>query len=165
MGVSTDAKLAYGIAFPEGFEFPWTGTEDRDGDGYVDDGVDPEDWWRERNGYVQTPQIDYSNFNEDRGKPEWKAAWDEMYAHRKAFDLEHPIPFEVVYHCSDDYTMHILAVPGTEIVACRGDAKVIDPLQLQAMLLGKVQDVLRFKEFVETYIAPVVAECEESYWG
>ena len=109
MGQSTDGIIAFGVAFPEGFEFPW---------GYTND-VD--DWWRKNSGFQDIHQP----FTEDG---EWAEGWGsqddprlkEYNAHRLKWRRENPFPYEMVNYCSGDYPMWALVVPGSEIRCKRG---------------------------------------------
>ena len=96
MGVSTDGQICFGIAFEEGSEFPWDRDEDAD--------WDIEDWWRRLHG--------------------WNEFWTEAdigyFDRQGTFDAEHPMPVQLVMHCSYDYPMYILSLPGTLIRASRG---------------------------------------------
>ncbi len=103
MGTSTDAILCYGINLDEDKydELPWNEkTED-----WEDVYEDIDDWWEQVNG------CDYGVIGD----------YDLLYEWRK----ENPMPFELVWHCSYDYTMYILAVPDTVITANRGYPQVV----------------------------------------
>jgi len=102
MGVSTDGQLCFGIAFEEEFMFPWTRDDD--------DEYEFEDWWREQRGWTQ----------------QWSDGDETFFARRREFDKEHPAPVECVLHCSFDYPMYILALPGTSKSASRGYPTAIE---------------------------------------
>ena len=103
MSQSTDGQICFGIAFPEGFEFPW--------------GDDSEKWWRTINGYKPPFKL-YTDDNEDyldelgnvtRERPEKRI--DAYYEAQRRWDAKHPFPVLLVNYCSGDYPMWILAVP------------------------------------------------------
>lgn len=103
MGVSTDAILCYGVPFPEGYEFPWQ----------TIDNYDFEDWWLLKVCGLE-PQKDDESF-------------DDYYTRYRAFREANPCPVTLVYHCSDSYTMYIIAAKGLYKKAYRGEPKVIEP--------------------------------------
>lgn len=119
MGQSTNAQLCYGIAFDEDTEFPWH-AEQFDGE--------IEQWWRELLGYKPSFEL----FNEDGdwldGVMPPNEQIEAYFAERKKFDKDHPaLPVEVVPHCSCEYPMYILAVPGTLKTAYRGSLTIVVP--------------------------------------
>ena len=125
MGQSTNAQLCYGIAFDEDTEFPWH-AERFDGE--------IEQWWRELLGYKPSFEL----FGEDGdyldGTEPPKERIAEYFAERDQFDKDHPtLPVEVVEHCSGEYPMYILAVPGTSQIARRGYPRIITPANLFVM--------------------------------
>lgn len=61
------------------------------------------------------------------GLPQWGEVghdWDATHAFRNSY------PASMTLHCSYDYPMHILAVPGTETTAYRGSPKEIEFLSV-----------------------------------
>ena len=123
MGVSTDGQICYGIAFEEGFEFPWTNEED-DGD--------YEDWWKGVNSYTNSmfnPFDDVGEYKEGIEKDDPRI--DEYFRHSREWLEQNPFPVEVVYHCSDECAMYILAVPETLIRCYRGDVVIFNPDSLK----------------------------------
>jgi hypothetical protein len=114
MGQSTDAKIAFGVDFGEDAEFPWERYEEVQ-------------WWRDLNEFVNpVPEPDWSS---DRTKPQADRQ-EKITAYfdaQRAWDLANPCPVEVVSHCSGDYPMWILAVPGTHTSANRGYPAKLDP--------------------------------------
>lgn len=118
MGVSSDGQLCYGYLFEDDHEFPWY-TEDDFGD------VDQ--WWQEINGYEElplekepfTPDGYYQNWFRKLGKLEQEKILTPRWDHHRKWQEEHPIPFDLVNYCSDDYPMYIVAVPSTVLTASR----------------------------------------------
>ena len=104
MGISSDAIIAYGIDLGEEWQdlVPWN----------EEDGFD--DWYRARAGLPEW---------EDGMSPEESSAF---FAERRAVSETSPVAD--IYHCSYDYSMLILAVPGTELRAYRGDPKELPGL-------------------------------------
>ena len=119
MGVSTDAKIFYGIVFEDGYEFPWDGYEDI------------EYWWiYVVNGFKHSFELydaDGMYLNGQRpSEDEISRYFDEKISFSKA----HPIPVELINYCSSGSPMYALAVPGTVITAYRGYPEIIDPSSL-----------------------------------
>ena len=103
MGTSTDGILCYGIDLGEDVsELPWNEKTDDWEDVYED--ID--DWWAQING------CDYGVI----GDYDLLCKWQE----------ENPMPVDLVWHCSYEYPMYILAVVDTEITANRGCPEVVD---------------------------------------
>ena len=140
MGISSDGQICFGIAFEEEYEFPWTDEKW---------GGDEEDWWFIGVcGYVPPFEIFNDNGDYADGVRPHKEKMDEYYAHRQEFRESHPIPVEIVRHCSYEYTMFIVAVPGTYISAFRGNplefrVANIDPSKAAAVI-----------DFCEKYCRP-----------
>ena len=103
MSVSRDAILCYGFPILD------------------DNSVDFEGLWELETGFKPSREI----FNKDGsyiGGEEPPEAYREQYYNERTFWREsHPLPFEVVYHCCDENTMYILALPDSELRASRGD--------------------------------------------
>jgi hypothetical protein len=96
MGVLIDGQLSYGIAFDEGFEFPWSEFENI------------AEWWKLVRG------LSIESIYDDQGdfKPGLSFGSDEVaryYQELRAWEEANPLPVEVVTHFSRDYPMHILA--------------------------------------------------------
>ena len=116
MGQSTDAKIAFGVDFGEDTEFPWNAY-----DGEITE------WWRELHGFVSpVPTPDWSSAR--NRTPEYDAQCSAYFKAQRDWDAAHPIPVDVIDHCSGDYPMTILAVPGTLTTASRGYPVVADRL-------------------------------------
>lgn len=136
MGQSTDGQLCYGIAFPEGFEFPWM-EEDEDGDIVGDE----EDWWLKENGYKPPFELYDKNGEYAPGiktkrvmghvEAEDEKLVNSYYEHKREFKDQHPFPVEVINYCSGDCPMYILAIKGTFTRNSRGYPEVIDPAALK----------------------------------
>ena len=122
MGVSTDGQICFGTAFEEGMEFPW------DSDEYDED---IEGWWIcAIHKYRPSFEI-YDNKGEylEGVKPSDEKI-NEYYRALRDFKNAHPLPVELVRHCSGDYPMYILAIPRTIKKASRGYPEEIKPSEM-----------------------------------
>lgn len=134
MGQSTDAILVFGHEYGEDPEvFPWYDEEEGD--------HDEEKWWYDQHGLAKRlteiyeiwgeweKDMPYAQHNERSAQ--FAAAFPELAAEKEALHEARralgDMPVEVVRHCSGDYPMYILAVPGTKVRASRGHPEVIDP--------------------------------------
>ena len=118
MSISSDGQICFGIAFEEGFEFPWDDTED------YGDKKEFEEWYAEQHGW-------------DKSKHQYAWQWEK----------DNPIPFELVWHCGYDYPMFILAIKGTYIRASRGYIEELDLLELVSVVTDeKVSQLKQFCE-------------------
>lgn len=150
MGVSTDGILAFGIELGEEGKF-WL-PRDEDGDIIYnededeDEELDFETWWEEQNGvsqkaiwaeyYAWEKDNKTGDYEHDNGlvakyeklNPNWRKRLNNYYdeARRVAKDC----PVELVWHCSYDYPMYILAVKDASFSASRGNPEEIDPENL-----------------------------------
>ena len=108
MSISSDGIIAYGYNFPEGFEFPWGN----------DDIID---WWIDTvHGYKPPFKVFTATGDYLAPKPP-QSRIDEYFAHRRNFaDALPKLDVEMVIHCSFDYSMYIMAIPGTNMSVCRG---------------------------------------------
>ena len=112
MGVSTDGIICYGIALEDGCKLPW---QDEKWDG------DEEEWWMyEVCGYKNPFELfdEYGEWVPGMEREEEKHR--QYYDQRREFKKAHPLPIEVVRHCSGEYMMYIIAAPGTVRKAARG---------------------------------------------
>jgi hypothetical protein len=104
MGVSTDGILCYGIDLNK---------EDEGSPKFLQgiggEGMEFEDFLAKLEG-IESPKVPYS----DDTKPLYKKYWD------KKNGLEEKYGIELVYHCSGDYPMHILAILESKHRAHRG---------------------------------------------
>ena len=123
MGVSTDGQICFGIAFEDGTEFPW-GSDEYDGD--------IEGWWICAVNEYQPPFEIYSNGEYIGGIKPPDERIDEYYRVRLDFEKAHPLPVRLVYHCSGNYPMYILAIPRTVKKAARGYPEEINPSEMVA---------------------------------
>ena len=119
MGVSTDAKVAFGFPLeeedstPEFLRLRNEDAEDPDDErSYTE--IDFDDLRCADLGIIRPSTTNYDD-------PVWPAYWK---AKNEALSAH---PADLVYHCSDNYRMYFLAVNGTQIVANRGNVK---PLSL-----------------------------------
>lgn len=116
MGVSTDGLLVYGISLDEDVVLPW---ED-----------DIEDWWlREVHGYEPPFQL-YDQYGDYIDVEPTKEKVQEYHKHYREFQELHPLPVEVVRHCSYEYPMYIISYPGLTFKARRGYPEEIAPDKL-----------------------------------
>ena len=154
MGTSTDAILCYGISVDEGDELPWS---DRD---KYDDGI--YDWWIEESRWKPSIQP----YDED-GEPlpnVSKEAIDRYHQERYNFSKTHPLPIELVEHCSYEYPMSIIAVPGTVTRASRGFPEAIDEDAIKCP--APLSDIAAMREFCKKYsIAGEEGWWLASMWG
>lgn len=148
MGVSTDGILCFGMFLKESIELPWG-----------DDGI--QDWWRYTIcKYVSKKEL----FNEEGGylkgvKPSQQEI-DVYYEEMEDFDAKHPLPIEEIKHCSWEYPMYILAVPGMHQRASRGfprgintDELTVTPDQKQKLL-----------NFCSSYLSLKFKEEDMQWW-
>jgi hypothetical protein len=117
VGVSTDAIICYGIPVKEDVKLPWN---DDNGQG------DIEDWW------LYTAMKFCHTFDPyDKEGNRLEGTTDDMisayHAEADKFLEDHPCPVELIWHCSYDYPMFIIALPGSLVTSCRGDVTKIDP--------------------------------------
>ena len=133
MGVSTDAIIAYGIAIPEDATLPWSDYEDE------------EDWWCDTQGFrptIESPFTEEGEWKEgDLGELEKQS--EARYKERQDWLAAHPMPVEVVHHCSGEYPMFVLAMPGSVQTAWRGS-----PVHLDTMPPKPTEETDRFFEVV-----------------
>ena len=106
MGVSTNGIICYGISFEEDFEFPW------------DD--DWDEWWIKICGYKPLFEMYDEKGEYIAGMKPAQEDRDKYWDHKYKFKKEHPMPVEIVTHCSGDYPMYIIAIPRTVMSASRG---------------------------------------------
>lgn len=150
MGVSTDAILCYGIAFEEDHEFPWISPDN-----------DAEIWYYEViKEYVPLHRLydDNGTYLEDTPQEVQQAEWD----HYREFKEQNPMPFEVVRHCSNEYPMYILAVPGTVKKASRGYPKEIGALHVDGEAFKNFAAFLKVHGIVTDFNPQWLLA---SYWG
>jgi hypothetical protein len=149
MGTSTDGQLCFGISFEEDFEFPWKTEEDNN---------DIDAWWLIVSGFKASfsPYDSSGNYKDSIivGDPRINAYHTEV----REWNEENPLPVELVYHCSYDYPMFILAVKGTMTSASRGYPCEINPDEL------KVSDekIAELKGFCEKY--NIETDDEPKWW-
>ena len=118
MSVSTDAQICYGIAFEDGFEFPWDDDEQYD---------DIDDWWLHVLGFSRSFEI-YDVYGEYLGGVEPSSERiEQYYQEQRDFENISPkLPVKLVVHCSGDFPMYILAVPRSCLRASRGYPEQFD---------------------------------------
>jgi hypothetical protein len=156
MGISSDGQICFGIAFEEEYEFPW---QNEKWDGYE------EEWWLYGVCGYKPPFEIYDESGEYiDGKEPTKEKKDAYYSHYRDFEEKHPMPVEIVRHCSYDYSMYIVAVKGTYIENSRGYPVKFDPQNLSITDEQKKVVV----DFCEKYCQPVDEYTDapefEPYW-
>lgn len=155
MGVSTDAILCYGINYGDKIDFPWNEV-----------GKHYEDWYYEDVlGYKPPSEIYDESGEYINGVKPSQDKINEYYDHRRAFRKSHPMPFDVVTHCSDGYPERIIAVPGTVTTASRGYPETIVPSKLV-----EIENTCSWVEMLD-FLKEHGVEVEQpqwilaSYWG
>jgi len=115
MGIASDGQICYGIAFDEEYPFPW-----------LDDWDEPEEWWIYGVCKYKAPFELYTKLGEyiDGIKPTEEKR-REYYKHYRDFSDKHPMPVEVVMHCTYEYPMFIIAAIGTLQTNSRGDVEAL----------------------------------------
>lgn len=144
MGVSTDGILCFGVAFEDGYNFPWWPQDDNEEDG----DQDFDDWWAAQTG-IAHPPVPFS----DESKPAYHAYWD---AKRKALET---CPVELVNYCSCDCPMYILAARDSVTNASRGYPEEVD---LPALASKTEQYREAVKEFCRKYKLNAGVNCFEA---
>jgi hypothetical protein len=123
MGTSTNGQICFGILFEEDFEFPWTSDEDGEGDIH--------DWWiYQIHGFKHDIELFDEAGNHIDGKEPSKEDLEKYYGPKRAFEVAHPLPIELVNYCSGDSAMYILAVPSSTMTARRGYPEEFQPERL-----------------------------------
>lgn len=140
MGISSDGQLCFGILLTEE-QLPW------DEEGY--DGFD--DWWLNQCGYKPPFQMFDERGHWLNGVKPPEERLEAYFAHRRAFEDTHPCPVVLVTHCSYEYPMYIIALPGTDISAWRGHPKKVDKLISSQ---PADEEIRVLESFVETYLSP-----------
>ena len=156
MSTSTDALICYGIAFEDGFQFPW------DAEHYDSD---IESWWLHALGFRRSFEI-YDVYGEYLGGVEpGEARVDQYYQEQRDFENASPkLPVELVVHCSDNFPMYILAVPRLCLRASRGHPERFHPVALTA----SDEERMALVEFCEAHGIECADEPRwwlSSYWG
>lgn len=155
MGVSTNGEISYGVAFDEGYEFPW----DKDHDGDIDD------WWIYGvHGFKHSFELFDSAGNYLNGRKPPEDEISRYFDEKREFAAAHPLPVELVNYCSGDYPMYVLAVPGVGIVARRGYPTEFAPEKLAVTENGRNA----FLKFCADHGIELPKEPEwllTSYWG
>lgn len=97
MGMNAQAEIAYGYPCAEDAALPW--------------GDDIEQWWRDINGYKSPFEIFDAEGNWLNGKRPDQKVIDEYYNHKFEWDKQNPLPVELCFTGSHDYSRTFLAVP------------------------------------------------------
>jgi hypothetical protein len=77
------------------------------------------------------------------GLPKWGEPGHSYEAH-EAFAKAFPVT--IIYHCSGDYPMYVLAVNGTEQRAWRGEPQTIEPLVVSDEQIAALRDFMNEHE-------------------
>ena len=122
MGISSDAMICYGVMLMEDEQFPW---DDKKWEGEL------EEWWAyEVCGYKNPFELYDENGEYLTAEAPSESKIDEYYLSKFNFMKQNKSPVVLVTHCSYDYPMYILAMPGTVSTAIRGYPVELDPLKL-----------------------------------
>ena len=122
MGSTTYGQICFGVLFPEDYEFPWDSFE---GAGGIDE------WWRSHVcGYSPPFQVFDREGNYIDGEEPPQEVIDEYYQHRRDFDEEHPLPFQVVNCSWVDDPRWVIAVPESCLSAEWGSPTEFKPENL-----------------------------------
>lgn len=151
MGVSTDGQIFYGAVFSEGTEFPW-------GEESI------EDWWTFTVGkFEHSFKLYDERGNYIDGVRPTPERLREYFGERSAFDKANPLPVELVNYCAGECPMYALAVPGTRLVAGRGNPTDFMP---EALLVDAAA-AERFVCFCKEHDIPLkpLRWWLASYWG
>ena len=134
MGTSTNGQICYGVAFEEGYEFPWD--VERDGD--IDE------WWLyEVHGFKHSFEIYGADGNHLNGREPSREDVSRYFRESRGFAESHPMPVKLVNYCSGDCPMYALAVPSSFIRAGRGCPRGFDPA-LMAVTDAERDALLKF---------------------
>jgi len=141
MSISTDGQLSFGIALEEDIELPWNNENENDID----------DWWVYN-------VLKFKHSVSDRTVSEY---FDEKFKFLK----KNPLPIKLVYHCSYDSPMFILAVIDKSFEASRGYPKEIKPENLTI----SQEEISILNNFVEKFNIEIGEEIPRwwlsSIWG
>jgi len=130
MGISSNGVMAFGIDLGEGDDLPWREFDDID------------EWWNSVSGF--NPSVNpYADDSSESSMDDINTYHDE----KKLFEEENPLPIELVWHCSYEYPMFILAVNDTEMSASRGYPVEFNPSD---MVITEAQ-IQVLKDFCEKY--------------
>lgn len=123
MGVSTDGHICFGIAFEDGFEFPWD-TEESD--------QDIDSWWVYGVlGFKHSFELYDEKGEYLNGVKPPQEDTDRYYDEKRQFEVKNKkLPVQLVNYCSGGYPMYILAVPRTYLSCSRGYPADFDPSEL-----------------------------------
>lgn len=133
MGVSTDGQICFGVAFDEGFGFPW---EEEEYEG------DEQKWWRDINGYKSPFEL-YDKRGEYLDKNTSKDRINEYYKHKHEWEEKNPFPISLVNCCSGEYPQYIIAVSSSCRSCSRGYPDEFDPKEL-VVTDAEVRDLINF---------------------
>jgi hypothetical protein len=151
MGTSSDGCICLGVMYDEDHEFLWDNYEQ------------PVDWWREHEGYKPPFELYDSDGAWLNGIEPSTEQCREYYDHRDQWDKDNPIPFDMHNYHSDDCTMFIMAVPGTNKVALHGYPSELNSSNTFNVDIGNLE---RFFNFCTALNLPREPKWYlYSYWG
>ena len=153
MGTSTNGQICFGVAFEEGFEFPW-------GDGEI------EDWWTYTvHGFKHSFELFDADGNYLNGRQPSKDETSRYFNERREFDAAQPaLPVLLVNYCSGECPMYVVAVPGSVRTARRGYPEGIDP-SLLTVTVDERENLLKFFAAHGIEVPAEPAWLLTSYWG
>ncbi len=153
MGISTDGQLSFGIALEEGIELPW---DDEEGE------EDIEYWWIYD---VLKFKHSFEAYDDSGNRIVSVEKVSEYFDEKFKFLKKNPLPIELVYHCSYDSPMFILAVIDKSFNASRGYPKEIKPENLTI----SQEEISILTNFVEKFNIEIGEEIPKwwlsSIWG
>lgn len=141
MGQSTDAILCFGVPLPEDLELPWQDDDE-------EDDADIEDWWRKLTGWVP-PCEPFVDGEYAPGFSQNDPRIREYFDSRRRWLDQHPLPIELIGHCSSECRMYVVALPGTLRCASRGYPELI---ALSELLRETEVVPMSFYEFLDTHL-------------
>lgn len=162
MSFSSDGILYFGVDYGEEPQVPWK-FYDPEGEEAEEEYDDEEDWyctlmgtgntndlWAEFYAWKETPEGE-AEFEKLKAAPGWKelyTVYEELYpewreklsaVYDERATVKKTMPFEFVHHCSYDYPMYGLAVPGSLVRAYRGGPVQVDLPAMNVALVGARQ--------------------------
>lgn len=160
MTTSTDGQICYGMLFEEDFQFPWDEKHPEWIDFYQGD---IEDWWIRLNGYKPLFQMFDENenwFNFTRPSKEEIGRYNQ---HKRKYKIDNPLPVELVDYCGNEYSMYIVAIKSSVIIARRGYPVSFIPSNLvinkqdEEFLIRFIKEYLKIEPNLKWYLS--------SFWG
>lgn len=173
MSTSTDGKLVYGVSLSEegieGYanEVPWDDEEyEHEIETWwlaINNAPDNDAYWKKyrawESKYNRHKRSTNENLEQFKSKhPEVEAEYNRVAAARR--NILNTLPVQEVRHCSDNYTMYILAVKDHVYTNSRGYMTEVDSLDVDKV------DEAKAREFCNKYKIPFEPKWYlVSYWG